>query len=127
MTRREFLKNTAAFVFLCGMGFGTKSVVSGIMSVNAEDSIGPLLSEDLLCIPTLNGGKAFADGELVFEVNSIGYRLLKYADGKHTLDSIVNEINRPEITENIVDFYIALGKSGYLQNRIEVCKFSNEI
>ena len=44
----------------------------------------------------------------------------------HTLKQITEKIDRPEIDEDIADFYITLGKAGYLQNKVEVKKVSHE-
>lgn len=126
MTRRDFLKGTAGFVLLCGLGFGATSLPSVLTSVDVEDSVGPLLAKEINYVQTLDGGTAYVNGEVVFKVNGLGYRLLKYADGKHTIDDVISKIGRPEIGEDIADFYITLGKAGYLQNRVEVKKVTNE-
>jgi len=126
VTRREFLKGSAGFVLLCGLGFGATSLPSALTSVDVEDSKGPLLVNEITYIQTLDGGDAFIDGELAFKVNGLGYRLLKYADGRHTIEDVIKKIDRPEIAEDIVDFYITLGKAGFLQNRVEVSKLSDE-
>ena len=91
------------------------------------DKLCPVLFEGLdEGIQTLDGGKAYVNGQLVFKVNGMGYRLLKLADGRHTLKQITEKIDRPEIDEDIADFYITLGKAGYLQNKVEVKKVSHE-
>ena len=126
VTRRDFLKGTAGFVLLCGLGFGATSLPSVLKSADAENAVGPLLANEVDYIQTLDGGKAYVNGQLVFKVNGMGYRLLKLADGRHTLKQITEKIDRPEIDEDIADFYITLGKAGYLQNRVEVKKVSHE-
>ena len=126
MTRREFLKGTAGFVLLCGLGFGATSLPSVLTSADVEDSVGPLLVKEITYIQTLDGGDAYVDGELAFKVNGLGYRLLKYADGRHTIEAVIKKLDRPDIAEDIVDFYITLGKAGFLQNRVEVSKISDE-
>ena len=126
MTRREFLKGTAGFVLLCGLGFGATSLPSVLKSADVENAVGPLLANEINYIQTMDGGKAYIDGQMVFKVNSLGYKLLKYADGRHTIEDVIKKIDRPEIAGDIADFYITLGKAGYLQNRVEVKKVSNE-
>jgi len=126
MTRREFLKGTAGFVLLCGLGFSATSLPKILKSADAENAVGPLLADEISYIQTLDGGKAYIDGKMVFKVNGLGYRLLKFADGRHTIEDVIKKIDRPEIAGDIADFYITLGKAGFLQNRIEVKKVTHE-
>ena len=97
-----------------------------LKSADVEHSVGPLLAKEIDYVQTLDGGEAFVNGEMIFRVNGLGFRLLKYADGKHTIEQIAQKINRPEIAGEIADFYISLSQAGYLQNRVEVYKYSNE-
>ena len=109
MTRRDFLKGTAGFVLLLGAGFPLARLHS-LWKAAPENAVGPLLVDGLDLLPAPSGFEVIYQGKTCFIVNSTGAKLLRFANGRYTLD-----------------FYITLSKAGYLQNRVEVNKVAAEM
>ena len=121
MTRRDFLKGTAGFVLLCGAGFGASKLLRAF-GPTAETVVGPLLADGLDILPLADGAEISCRGLTCFTVNGPGARLVTLADGRRTLEKIIRTAGLEDQAEAVADFYITLGKAGYLQNRVEVNK-----
>ena len=121
MTRREFLKGTAGFVILCGLGFGMPELSQALTQ---ETVVGPLLKDGLRLVPTGDGAEIRFHGETCFTVNAAGAQLLKLADGSYTLQDMTTLAGLSGQEEAVADFFITLGQAGYLQNRVEVNKIA---
>lgn len=119
ITRRDFLKGTAGFVLLCGSGFGLGSVLG---SLSAADPVGPQLREELTVHSEIGGARVSAGGKTCFTVNAEGARLLSLADGRHTLDDIIRSSGMSGNAESVADFFLTLGRAGYLTTKVEVNK-----
>lgn len=119
MNRRDFLKGTAGLVIACGLGFG-KSALSDAL----EDfcCVGPRLSGSLSVTGTLSGADVYCAGQLAFQVNTPGAKLLAMADGTHTLDEMAAAVGSDYDTAM---FFVTLGQAGYLRNRVEVSVYEN--
>lgn len=120
ITRREFLKGTAGFVLLCGSGF----TLNGLAEMMDPDTppVGPRLREEVEIIRTAEGAAAMYGSETCFTVNEAGYRLLKLADGRHTLEEIIRMSGMQGCDEAIADFFLSLCLADYLTARLEVNK-----
>ena len=140
MTRREFLKGTAGFVIACGTALVLPTVsdlfkaapkspekLSLLGNVALEDTVGPLLVEGLEMFPLSTGAEIQYRGTTCFTVNDSGMRLLRLADGGNTLTMIAEKADLSDQMEAVADFFVTLGKAGYLQNEIEVCTFAVRI
>ena len=121
MTRRDFLKGTAGFVLLLGAGFPLVKLRS-LWAATPETAVGPLLADGLDLLPAASGFEVIYQGKTCFIVNDAGAKLLRLANGRYTLEDIIRRTGMEEQSEAVADFYIALSKAGYLQNRVEVNK-----
>ena len=119
ITRRDFLKGTAGFVLLCGSGFGLRGLLG---SLSASDPIGPQLREELTVRSEIGGARVLAGGQTCFTVNQEGAQLLSLADGRHTLEEIIRSAGMAESAESVADFFLTLGRAGYLTTKVEVNK-----
>ena len=122
ITRREFLMGTAGFVLLCGTGFGLRGLAE--LAEPETPPIGPQLREELDIVPTAEGADALVNGETCFTVNREGLKLLRLADGRHTLNEIIRDSGLDAQAEAVVDFFLALGYEEYLTARLEVNKIA---
>lgn len=129
MTRRDFLKGTAAFVLSCGLGFGLfkDAYESAGSNVSKSRTVGPLLRRGLTIKPNQSGVVASFSGLECFTVNAAGAELLWLADGCHSLDEIAREAGLEAQMEDVAEFYLTLGNAGYLENRIEVNMYAVEM
>ena len=114
MNRRDFLKGTAGLVIACGLGFGQNALSDAL-----EDfcCVGPKLDAGLTLSATSGGADVYRAGALAFQVNQPGARLLRMADGTHTLAEMAAALGNEYDTAM---FFVTLGKAGYLRNRVEV-------
>lgn len=119
MKRRDFLKGAAGLVIGCGLGFSLDRLIR-VLSPGPEDAVGPMLAEGLTVAGVSHGADVYARGLLAFQVNQSGARLLRYADGSHTLARIIALAQCEREAAAAVAFFITLGQAGYLQNKIEV-------
>ncbi len=126
MTRREFLQGAAGFALICGAGFGV-SGLSKLLRPAPENAVGPLLVDGLDLLPLPDGAEVSYRGVTCFTVNGAGARLLRLANGRNTLEAIVARTGMEARAEAVADFYITLGKAGYLRNRVEVNKVVTEV
>ena len=126
MTRREFLKGAAGFALVCGAGFGV-SGLARLLHPAPENTVGPLLADGLDLLPLTGGAEVSRDGLTCFTVNDAGARLLRLANGRNTLEEIISRTGLESQSEAVADFYITLGKAGYLQNRVEVNKLAVKV
>ena len=122
MTRREFLKGTAGFLVVCGAGFGVNRLKKALAPA-AENAVGPKLDSDLDILQLGGETEAYLDGQLVFRANAAGGKLLRLADGSRTLEQIIETAGCKETAGDCANFFITLGRAGYLENRIEVNQF----
>ena len=122
ITRSEFLKGTAGLVLLLGSGFTLKGLAE--IADPAEPPVGPQLREELNIIKTDSGATVTAAGQTCFTVNDAGMQLLKLADGSRTLDEIIRICGMAAGAEAVADFFLTLGKAGYLTARLEVNKIA---
>lgn len=130
MNRRDFLKGAGAFVVLCAAGWkvlprlaGKAEAIeaaSGAPGHTVETAVGPLLVTGLTAEHTDAGANIKYRGETLFTVNDMGLRLLELADGKRTLDGIIEEAGAVGVSADAARFFVTLGQAGYLQNRVEV-------
>ncbi len=119
MKRRDFLKGAAGLVISCGLGFSLDRLIR-VLSPGPEDAVGPLLAEGLTVETVTHGADVYVRGLLAFQVNHSGNRLLRYADGRHTLARIITLAQCEGQAAAAAAFFITLGQAGYLQNKIEV-------
>ncbi len=120
ITRRDFLKGTAGFVLLCGAGFSLRGLAE--TSPSAEAAVGPRLRDGLRIVQTENGAEVTYGGGTCFAVNEKGLELLKMADGRQTLQDMIRDAGLEKDPEPAVDFFLTLGRAGYLADRLEVSK-----
>ena len=126
MTRREFLKGAAGFALVCGAGFGVSGLAK-LLRPAPENAVGPLLADGLELLPLSDGAEVSCQGLSCFTVNAAGARLLRLANGRNTLEAIIARTGMEAQAEAVADFFITLGKAGYLQNRVEVNKLAVEV
>ena len=126
MTRREFLKGTAGFALVCGVGFGVPALAK-LFRPAPENAVGPMLVDGLDILPLLDGAEVSHQGVTCFTVNAAGARLLRLANGRNTLSAITARTGLEDQAESVADFFITLGKAGYLRNRVEVDKVAVEM
>lgn len=126
MTRRDFLKGTAGFVLLLGAGFPLARL-RGLWTASPETAVGPLLAEGLEMLPAASGFEVIYQGKTCFIVNDTGAKLLRFANGRYTLEDIIRKTGLEDQSEAVADFYITLCEAGYLQNRFEVNKVAAEM
>ena len=126
MTRRDFLKGAAGFALICGAGFGVSGLAK-LLRPAPENAVGPLLADGLELLPISDGAEVSYQGMTCFTVNNAGARLLRFADGRHTIEEITARAGLESQAEAVADFYITLGKAGYLRNRVEVNKVVAEV
>jgi len=87
-------------------------------------TIQPTLSYNSQDIYYLTGAHVFHDGTHVFTVNETGRELLCMANGQTTIDDMAEMLGMEEHASEVGLFFVALGKSGYLKNRIEINLYS---
>ncbi len=126
LTRREFLKGAAGFALVCGAGFGVSGLAK-LFRPAPENAVGPLLADGLELLPLSDGAEVSYQGVTCFTVNDAGARLLRLANGRNTLEEIVARTGMESQAGAVADFYITLGKAGYLRNRVEVNKIAVEV
>lgn len=120
MTRREFIKGTAAFLLLCAAGWKSLPQLETALRPTAETAVGPLLVEGLELLPVAEGADVLKEGLLLFQVNSTGLQLLQLADGTSSLGQIIERVGASAFATDAAMFFVTLGEAGYLQNRVEV-------
>ena len=123
ITRRAFLKGTAGFVLLCGAGFGLHGLAED--AAPEENDAGPRLKDGLGIIRNENGAEIVYGGETCFYVNEKGLELLSLADGRRSFNDIIRAAGLEKNADPAADFFLTLGRAGYLQGRLEVSKFAD--
>jgi hypothetical protein len=63
---------------------------------------------------------------VVFKVNEIGRQLLSMADGKTTIDDMIRTLELDDRADDIGMFFVRLGQSGYLKNKVEITVYEYE-
>ena len=124
LNRRQFLK-AAGGALLSLTIFQSLRSLSG----SDEDSgnwVGPKVKDGLSFTDDGESIRAFYDGEAVLVTNREGMRLMKLADGSRSLDDLIRLEAAGGNGEEIADFFLALGQSGWLSNRLEVRKYAIE-
>lgn len=120
MDRRDFLKGAGAFVLLCAAGWKGLTELEKSLTPTVDTAVGPLLERGLELTPTLKGADVTFGGQLMFQVNEAGAKMLRLADGGHSLDRIIKEAGMEHAANDASLFFVTLGRAGYLQNRVEV-------
>ncbi|MDR1664049.1 MAG: PqqD family protein [Clostridiales bacterium] len=87
--------------------------------------ISPILSFDEKNMPVFSGAHVMRDGTRVITVNEIGRELLRMADGKTTIDEMIEAFELERIASEVGMFFVTLGQAGYLKNRIEIELYEN--
>ena len=122
LTRRQFLKAAA------GMTLGLV-VFRAAAPLDREETlplVGPKVYEGLDFLREDGVVQARCGGEPVLVMNESGYSLVRLADGTRSLDEIIR-VNRANAEpEEVADFFLTLGQSGWLENRVEVTKYAVE-
>ena len=101
------------------------------------DGVFPILQDGLTILPTfdfdvetmsldLSGADVFYGGTKVFSVNEMGRRLLGMADGTRTVDEMVKILKMEKNASEAGMFFVTLGQSGYLKNKVEVVIYETE-
>ena len=80
-----------------------------------------LETNDLYCI----GAEVFADDIKVMTVNEMGRKLLNMANGTFTFDEMAKSLDSKIAIADIHMFFVRLGESGYLKNRVEITLYSD--
>lgn len=84
-------------------------------------SIRPMLSlEDETNVAFPTGARVLYNGTEVFTVNEAGRRLLGMADGTVPVVEMVARLGLYETASEVGMFFVALGRAGYLENRVEI-------
>ena len=126
LTRRQFLKAAggsalALTVFQCFR-------LSGGSGNNPEITwTGPKVRDGLSYQEDGEYIQAFYKGEPVLITDPSGMELMKMADGSRSLDELMRVDMTGAEKEAIADFFLTLGQSGWLDNRLEVYKYAVEI
>ncbi|MCL2337250.1 MAG: hypothetical protein FWC60_07500 [Firmicutes bacterium] len=92
---------------------------------------GPVLQDGLIIRPQFtvdlatmsiysSGADVFYQGTKVFSVNETGRQLLSLADGTLSIAEMVRELHLEENDSEAAMFFVTLGQSGFLKNRIEI-------
>lgn len=83
-------------------------IIRPILSFNSQNTI------------HFSGAHVTHDDMLVITVNEIGRELLSMADGKTTIDEMVETLGLKQNASEVGLFFVTLGQAGYLKNRIEI-------
>ena len=75
-------------------------------------------------IPQMSVGQVKFDGVTVIRVNEAGKALLEMADGKTTVDEMIEALSLEDYSAETAMFFVKLGQSGFLQERFEVELYS---
>lgn len=121
MDRRTFFKQMGGLAIVgvavssC-LSFDKAAAWLGTDQVSLTNTL--LLNPELQIQPDFSGAMVYFQNQLAFEVNEEGFRLLQLANGEHTLAQIIDLSGYDEA--ETAAFFVSLGESGYLQQRIEV-------
>lgn len=124
MNRREFLKSAA--VFLLSLTIHS----DGLSKAKETDdepviAVGPKLKDGLVLKEGDRNAFAQWEGETVLTTNKEGLQLLKLADGTRSLECLIGSSHADP--EAVINFYLELGRNGWLENRLEVSQYVVEI
>ena len=126
MTRREFIKATAAFAAVAAgwrilrvLEGNRKKITPDDQSATDPGGAGVALQDGLSVVPVAEGAEVRYDGELMFTVNEPGRRLLALTDGAMPLDVMFEKAGLHGQVAAACLFLAALGEAGYLKNRVE--------
>ena len=122
ISRRAFLKGTAGFVLLCGSGFGLHGLAE--TAATEDETAGLRLRDGLKIVRNENGAEITYNGETCFIVNEKGLELLRLADGRHSFEEVICAAGLKENAGPAEDFFLTLGRAGYLLGRLEVSRFA---
>ena len=123
LTRREFLKAAGGAMFYLAV-VGSAGLLSGLSDPKADNWVGPKVRDGLVFREEGEDIRAYYKGEPVLVTNRPGMELIQKADGTRTLEELLRQGEAAQNQEMIVDFYLALGQSGWLENRLEVSKYA---
>jgi len=104
---------------------------------DAPDTVGPVLQDGLTVRPKLrfdfetnslhpSGADVYFADAKVLSVNEMGRQLLDMADGTVTIDEMAQELDMKRTSAEIGMFFVTLGQSGYLKNRIEIMLYDGD-
>jgi len=108
------------------------------VEADSPDAIGPVLQDGLKIRPKLRfdfetnslypaGADVYFADTKVLSVNEMGRQLLEMADGTVTIDEMAQELDMKKTSAEIGMFFVTLGQSGYLKNRIEIMLYESDM
>jgi len=71
-------------------------------------------------IPLVTSGQVTFEGVTVIRVNEVGKSLLEMANGKTTVDEMIESLSLEDFSAEVAMFFVKLGQSGFLQEKFEV-------
>ena len=124
LTRRQFLKAAGGAVVSLTV-FRSLALWS---DAGKEETVwtGPRVREGLTYQEDKENIRVLYDREVVLITNPAGMELMKKADGSRTLEELMAADPTGNSDEAIADFFLTLGQSGWLSNRLEVRKYAVE-
>lgn len=130
MERRTFIQGAFGLAVLAAgasvgafiAGAGVKDNASFVTpAVEApEAAAGPVMQPGIELNETADDVVASYNGQELFVVDKTGAELVRLADGSLSLDEIAACVSTPVATADVAEFFVSLGKAGYLQNEVYV-------
>jgi len=130
MERRTFIQGAFGLVVLAaGASVGTFFAGAGAKdnagfvtpTVEApEAAAGPVMQPGIELSKAADNTIASYNGQELFVVDETGAELVRLADGSLTMDEIAACVSTPVATADVAEFFVSLGKAGYLQNEVYV-------
>lgn len=130
MERRTFVQSAFGLVVLAagasaGVFFAGADAKNGASFVTPtveapEVATGPVMQAGIELNETADDVVASYNGQELFVVDKTGAELVRLADGSLTLDEIAACVSTPVATADVAEFFVSLGKAGYLQNEVYV-------
>ena len=82
--------------------------------------LGPKLLDGVCVKINERDAEIFFEDKKMFSVNPDGGKILSLADGRKHMNEIINEAGMEKNASEAALFFVYLGISGYLQNRVEI-------
>ncbi len=157
MERRDFLKGVGGLVVIASLASVTGSILTtrswssddasgralDYSSLTIDFTIPEGLAANIAAGPVMVAGirlvsegmqdkiRDFFSGTHLFNVDKVGAELIMLADGSRTLETIATEasaiISSPLDGAEVAEFFVTLGKTGYLQNQVYVALYENRV
>lgn len=118
LTRRQFLKAAAG----AALGLVVYRAAGPLAGVD-RPMAGPKVLEGLTYAREGDLVRAYWGDQAVLEMNGRGGELIRRADGSQTLQALIQSAGAEDDPEAVADFFLALGRAGWLENRFEVQKY----